>query len=426
MKAQSSVWILLAIIFITIWSRESSAIPAFALKENLACVVCHTNGSAPHLTKFGYMYRRAGFRLPSDIGNAAADEKAMTFTKHFAAGLNADYEYVTNKAPGATSAVIQNNNFDAREIEVFPLVGSFFGNFGVFSELDFAPTVVGSAGGANLNHVDIRYVTGTPDFFFNLRAGLISQEGYGASDQSVDDGNIPLFDQLSAHYNQDTLVLPFGAMQNPQMGAEFGGNYLDSHLTLGIYNGFDGTNGLATNTQSTLVPGMVNQGASGSKDVKLQLDQFIGSGFEVTAAYYHGTLPLLDPTNQTMWTNHYSSERVYLTYSILPSQVDLLAGLAYGQFEYTQPGGSAATGTFDNRGTFFGANYYVMKHLTLCGRLDYYQYNISAGMQQQAAGATLMVSVPFDNNIFVFHYTNLGSDLTGITNDVRLEWRFLF
>ena len=66
----------------------------------------------------GYMYRRSGFRMPNDIGNAAADEKAMTSTKHMAAGLNVDYEYVTNQAPGAASPTIQSNNFDARELEI--------------------------------------------------------------------------------------------------------------------------------------------------------------------------------------------------------------------------------------------------------------------------------------------------------------------
>jgi hypothetical protein len=377
--------------------------------------------------------------MPEDIGKTDPDSKAMSFAKHMAIGVNADYEYVTTKAPGAPTASVQNNNFDVREIEIYPLVGSFFGNFGTFTEVDFTPnltsapgtpTVPGqttpSTGSVNLNMADLRYVVGTPDLFFNARVGLIAAEGYGASDQWVDDGNLPLFDLLTAQYNQDTLVLPFGAMGVPQVGVELGANYCDSHLTLGIYNGYDGNNGLAAQVPSTLSPATINQGASGSKDVKLQLDQFFGNDVEATLAYYHGTMALLDPTNQFQWTNHFDSARAYLTYSILPNQVDLLGGMGYGNFQYVQPGSATVAGNFQNRGAFLGANYYVMPHLTLSTHVDYYQYNLTAGSQQQATGISLMVSIPFENNLFIIHYDNLGSDVTGITNDFRLEWRFLF
>ena len=53
--------------------------------------------------------------------------------------------------------------------------------------------------------------------------------------------NIPLFDQLSANYNQDTLVLPFGATGAPQMGAELMGNYEDSQSHVGNDQAMVGT-----------------------------------------------------------------------------------------------------------------------------------------------------------------------------------------
>ena len=81
-------------------------------------------------------------------------------------------------------------------------------------------------------------------------------------------------------------------------------------------------------TPSSLTPGMLNQAANGSKDIKVQLDQFFfGSTLAVTLAWYHGMIPLADPSNTVMWENHFDSERVYLTYSVLPNQVDILAGV---------------------------------------------------------------------------------------------------
>ena len=288
-------------------SYSAHAIPAFALRENVSCVMCHTNGSAPHLNEYGYLYRRAGFRSPDMIGNKENDAKALDLLKHLAVGVNVDYEWANNTPPPASGAhtAMTSNQINVPEVSLWPLVGGFYGNYGVWTEIDATPATSGG-GGVELSQADLRYVWGNEDLFFNFRAGLMAPEGFGASDQWLDDANIPVMDQLTPFYNQNTLAIPFGAMNVPELGAEIGLNYQRSHLTFGLYNGFTGVN--ATSTASTeLTPALMAKNTGLSKDWKLQLDQFIGDLGAVTAAYYAGVIQLMDPTGNTFpWFDHYN------------------------------------------------------------------------------------------------------------------------
>ena len=115
-------------------SENAKALPAFAMRENVSCTLCHTNGSAPHLTKTGYLYRRAGFRFPTYIGNLEKDNEALKVLLHLVVGVNADYQITDQQTPAtqtapASSEGLTANNFDMREAEIWPLVGGFFGNY---------------------------------------------------------------------------------------------------------------------------------------------------------------------------------------------------------------------------------------------------------------------------------------------------------
>lgn len=439
-KVQSNFIFIFVSLVSALYAVDSRALPAFAMREKVSCNVCHSNGSAPHLTELGFMYRRAGFRFPANIGNKELDDANMEALKHFVGGVNVDYNVVTQKPVGGSEALV-NNNFDVREVELY-LVGAFFGNYATWSELDMTPgTAPATPSGASaaqtnasvaLSLADLRYVSGDQNFYYSVRAGLIAPEGYGASDQWFDDGAIPLFDTLSALHspgtgNQlDTLTIPFGAMGMAQMGAEFGVNWTQTFLTLGIYNGFDGSNGYTTQTQSTLSPAQMNASSKGSKDVKLQLDQFINQKFAVTAAYYNGRITLLDPTNTVPWEDSYQLGRVYGTYFLMPNVLDLMAGVSYGSYEFDAPTASTVAGHFNNDGAFVGASYYVKPHLTLGARVDYVSYDSTTSPSPRAQSATLLASLPYENNIWVFHFIRTSDDINGLTNDFRAEWRFLF
>ncbi len=421
---------------------SAQALPAFALREKVSCNMCHANGSAPHLTEYGYLYRRAGFRLPDNIGNKENDAKAMTFQEHMAAGVSLSYEVLSNTSPGASKATLAANQINVPEVEVWPLVGAFLGNFAVWSEIDAAPGTTGG-GSVDLSQADLRYAYGNANSFFNFRGGIIAPEGFGASDQWLDDGNIPLMETNAPFYNQDSLATPFGAMNAPQMGLEFGYNYLSSHLTLGIYNGYSGVthSSIGTPSATPLTPALTNRTNGTAKDYKVQVDQFVGDIGAVTLAYYTGYLQMMDPTGVFEWPNDYNASRAYFTYFAVPDKIDVLFGFGVANSHFVNSSNLAYTngspigspdGSFQSRGGFLGLNYYVMPHLTLAVRGDYNRFNNTPEARAQATGQSFQASMPFENNQFIFKFNNSNSDLTtgsvlaGNSKDFRLEWRFLF
>lgn len=443
-KEQISVLILVTLFMsITSIGDLACALPAFAFREQESCTLCHTNNSIPHLTKAGYEYRRAGFRFPADIGKVDRDAKNIELLHHLAAGINIDYENVKNKPLGQEEMTI-SNDVTVREVELYPLVGSFYGNFAAWSLLTMSPetandrgaptppgVTTASNGGVSLEQAELRYVTGTENLFYSVRAGLIAPEGYGASDQWIDDANLPLMDQLTAYYNQDTLVLPLGAFQSPQMGVEFGINMPDTYITFGVMNGFDGSNGFSNHIHSTLSPRLTSPEGKYSHDYKVQLDQFFNEHFAMTAAYYAGGVSLLDPTNTQVWWDTFQLSRLYVTYSLISTPLDLFLGGSYGSHDYVNPNTISKQGSFFHEGAFLGANWYVKPYLTLTARLDQFKYAIENSLT--AAGGSLMASLTFEpKSVFVFHYNVTDSDLSsgsilaGRTNDFRAEWRFFF
>ena len=400
-------------------TNTAMGLPAFAKREGVPCATCHTNGSAPHLNKLGYQYRRYAFHFPDNIGNKEADEKA-TLNRFFSAGINTDYEYVTNKPTGGAPSSVTSNQFNLPDLAIFPLVGGFLGNYGAFSEVDLSPE---EGGGASLAMAEARAIVGDKKLSATLRTGYLTGEGYGAGDQWIDDGNLPLLDTLPAQHNENTLTLPFGAMGPAELGAELGLNCHDSFLTLGAYNGYDGSGGLSSGSESDLQPAFTNQDRKNSKDYRIQLDQMLwGDRAAFTLAWYTGAISLLDPSNKLRWLNSYSASRLYLTLNALPNTLELLAGGGDGRFKYVNSGSTAIAGHFHNRGYFLGFNYYAMTHLTLSARGDYYEYT-RTGTPTAARGYALMINIPFENNLFVLRFNNTSSDIDGLTRDFRIEWR---
>ena len=412
---------------------DANALPAFARRENVSCTMCHTNGSAPHLNEFGYMYRRMAFHWPGRLGDEKADEEAMNATKHMAAGVNLAYVYGDNN-PGDGSTNVIANGVNVPEVELWPLVGGFLGNWGVWSEIDATPAT-NAGGGIDLSMADIRYAVGTPERFFNFRGGMMAGEGFGASDQWFDDGNIPLLDRLTANKNQDTFVQPWGAMNAPELGAEVGFNLDQSHLTVGLYDGFTNLTANAgatppySQTTSTSTPAIAKEGDTGMRDWRVQFDQFIGELGEITAGYYYGVTPNMDPSATFTWLDHYAQGRLYLTSFVIPGKFDLMAGLGWSKNEFV---GSSPTpqGTFEGKGGFFGAIWYVGPHLSLGARLDQYYFNDD---DNRATGSSLQASFPFENRILIFHWNHTASALpsgpsgivSGFNNDIGLVLRFL-
>lgn len=425
-------WLLVLTAFCSV-SSAALALPAFALREKAACSVCHVNGSAPQLTRYGFSYRRAGYRNPAKVGDAASDKAAMTLTEHMAVGLNFDYGYATTKARGREKPKETANQFFIRALEFWPLVGSFQGNVGVFSKIEATPATVSpgsdvapSGGGTNLTRSELVLAKGQSDLFVTLRGGLIAGQGFGAGDQWLDHDNLPLIDTLSARLDQDTLVTPLGANRLAQLGTEFGVAWRgQTFATIGAYNGFDGTTGRSGTNQATRTPVMNNGYANGAKDFKAQVDQFIGWGTEVTLAHYRGAVSLLDPTTLGIWRSHFDTSRLYLTQAATAG-LTFLAGASAGTFEFKDEDHAEEPGKFRSGGGFAGATTSWENQLTISGRLDYFEYSRYQAEVDRVDGAALMAGVPFDTTLVTVHYTVKRSDLDGLTRDVRAEWRVIF
>lgn len=408
--------LILVSLFLFITDTTSHALPAFARREGASCTLCHVNGSAPRLTEFGYMYRRAGFRNPWDIGKIEKDNEAARITNHMSAQVVFQYLYGTNKEPGGSSEVV-NNNFDIPTVSIFPVVGAFNGNFAVWSAIDAASAP--SKEGVTLADADLRYITGNQNLFFNFRGGLIGYQGYGLADRGLlGGGDIPLINSTSPFYNQDALFTPFG--DSNQIGVEIGINYQKSHLTIGVYNGFDGT----TLNEGTpeLNPATYNSSTKRNKDIKVQLDQFIGAHLETTLVYYNGAATNLDPSNTLPWRNNFDAWRLYLAYAAIPAVLDLNAAFGYDTYHWVNSGSTEVEGTGFKKGTSLEALYYGIPKLTLEARWDYVSYNQGADVK----GFQFLIDIPRENNIFIIGINDLNSDITETTTQYFAQWNFLF
>src|ERR1700685_4324343 len=55
---------------------SAGAEPSFARKYHADCTLCHT--VYPHLNRTGYLFRRLGYRLPSDVQRRLAPQSSVT------------------------------------------------------------------------------------------------------------------------------------------------------------------------------------------------------------------------------------------------------------------------------------------------------------------------------------------------------------
>jgi len=85
-------------------ATPARALPNFARKYGYDCSMCHT--TIARLNRFGYEFRAAGFRLPSEIGEAQKmnwdNVLAGRITASYSNASNTTYKDFTPVAPGTT------------------------------------------------------------------------------------------------------------------------------------------------------------------------------------------------------------------------------------------------------------------------------------------------------------------------------------
>lgn len=111
--------VVLAMVLVTAVAGLASpavSMPNFARKYAMDCNACHT--TIPRLNEFGFQFRKAGFRLPSDIGKPTKNNFEDTMT----ARIQARYDLKRHDDSGKTS---NNSQLTFHEVTLYPLSASF-------------------------------------------------------------------------------------------------------------------------------------------------------------------------------------------------------------------------------------------------------------------------------------------------------------
>ena len=96
--------------------RAGWSMPNFARKYSMDCNACHS--TIPRLNEFGFQFRKAGFRLPSDIGKPTKNNFEDTMT----ARIQARYDYKRHDDAGSTTS---SNQLTFHEVTLYPLSACF-------------------------------------------------------------------------------------------------------------------------------------------------------------------------------------------------------------------------------------------------------------------------------------------------------------
>src|SRR3569832_1602542 len=109
----------------------ASAMPNFARKYEKSCNLCHTQVPKPNRT--GFEFRLSGYRMPDEIGQKDKFDLGELFAARIQAQELAKSHDDVNSAKNTSS-----NQLEFYEATLYPLTGSWGGNFGSLVELSMA------------------------------------------------------------------------------------------------------------------------------------------------------------------------------------------------------------------------------------------------------------------------------------------------
>ena len=131
-RSRSLSWALVPI-FVAGLSQPAQSMPNFARRTGMSCNGCHT--TIPRLNETGFQFRKAGFRMPSDLGQ---DAKA-SFEGSFAARIQGRGDYKHHQEPLGTATKKTNSaQLTFHEVTLYPLSSAFGKFYGSLTELSIA------------------------------------------------------------------------------------------------------------------------------------------------------------------------------------------------------------------------------------------------------------------------------------------------
>jgi hypothetical protein len=366
-------------------ASRAQAMPMFARKYKMACSDCHDAPTFPRLNDVGYKFRRAGFRLPEQIGQEELTE--FNLGDYTSGRIQARYtvSHVSDETtiPSTSSTT---NRFEMREITLYPLTGSFMKYFATETEISMAPDEI-----VELENAYVRAVYGGEDAWVEARFGLWHPfEGFAGSDRPLGVSR-PLFETVGANQNQDTLVRVWGI---DQVGLELGAQWHDTSLSFSVLNG------LQTEVEGDAVVGVgITPDEDDSKDIIVFANQILGARSGVSLLWMHGTVRL--PTDVPAFvagmdesTFRDTYDRLALFGGVGAGILTLVAGGELGWDDARDPMTGATSG-FRSQGAFLEGDVALGNHVAAFVRLDYFDPSASKE-DNERLGATLGASIYHD------------------------------
>lgn len=216
----------------------AQAMPQFARKYGASCTLCHTQ--IPVLNQTGYKFRAAGYRMPDEIGQEA---KKFEFGDTFGARVQGRYDYQATNQPngvaganllptGAPGPRTTTSAFSFMEATLYPLSGAWGKHLASLAELSVSPEDV-----FEIENAYVRYVWGSAQKFFNVRAGIFHPwEGFGASDRPYSNVR-PLFQNTPISAKGTAVPHVFQSWGLDEAGIEVGGDFNRLSLRAAVLNG---------------------------------------------------------------------------------------------------------------------------------------------------------------------------------------------
>ncbi len=399
-----------------------NAMPNFARKYNMACTGCHT--TIPRLNRFGYEFRRAGYRLPEELG----EEQRMKFENTFAARIQPRYDYARHNT-GTTKST--TNQLTLAEVTLYPLSASFGKWYGSLVELSLSAEDF-----FEVENAYIRYTRGDSTQAISARVGVFHPfEGYGASDRPFSLSR-PLFQTVAADHNGSTYFTPWNFDQS---GLEVAYARGRTSVAATIFNGLVVRDDEGAFKAFPAAGGNLQRvaGFSGhnSKDIQLFVNQVLrlnGSG--ISGYFYSGSVDLPIPGTAspafapaTSFSNHFYRGALYGSW-MLARRLGVQGGFQWGQDHFYDTTAASASGTFKSSGFFAEVFAPLTRNLTSGLRYDSFRPATDVASNGRSA-ITAYANVPLlDGLQFIGefqHATQRRPNLSDVTDDkfqIRVIW----
>lgn len=421
-KLASAIWGLL-LVFLLI-PDSSYALPNFARKYDKNCGMCHTQ--VPKLNQTGYEFRLAGFRLPDEIGQK---EGAFNMGEFFAARLQYTYTYTDHKAVTAADNN-SNSQLELKEVTLFPLTGSWGGNFASLVELSMSPDDV-----FEVENAYVRGVYGDAKSWYQGKIGIMHPwEGWGASDR-------PLGVSRPLIQKQKATGSPFFLWNLDEMAIEGGhhsvttGTSISARIGNGIIWKEDGS-GTAEPAQGGNIAKAGDAPGKKDKSFQIVVNQIVNKDSGATLYYYRGTVPFPNLYNSggTAASGPFTKDTfdrlaLYGNWYAVPKKLNLLAGYGRGKDSLGDSSVSGGSNVGKSSGYFAEADYHVKENYLAYGaRYDRFDPSDKVGHNDQNMFALFANYTPVQHLQLIGEISHKTTEQTagGETKDNQLQLLGIF